>query len=47
MDRVGGFIAYRELCSDARAYDDVVLVMNAEAEAQRILQLKQKAEARR
>ncbi|MGI8423587.1 MAG: hypothetical protein ACR2NO_05670 [Chloroflexota bacterium] len=42
MDRVGGMAAYLALCEDARAYDDVLIVMAAEDEAARIRQ----AEAR-
>ena len=40
MDRVGGYEGYVALCGDAAAYDDVVLVMRAEAEAQEMLRLK-------
>lgn len=39
MDRVGGYLAYRTLCEDARAYDDVLAAMNGEADAARILKL--------
>lgn len=46
MDRVGGYAAYRELLADARAYEDVVLVMEAESEANQILALKRAAEGK-
>ena len=31
MDRVGGYLDYLALCEDSRAYDDVRLVLQAEA----------------
>ena len=36
MDRVGGYSGYLALCDDVRAYDDVLIAMQGEAEAQRI-----------
>lgn len=44
MDRVGGYAAYRELLADARAYDDVVVAIQGEAEAARLRRLKAQAE---
>lgn len=35
MDRVGGYAAYSALEEDARAYEDVVLAILGEAEAER------------
>lgn len=35
MEFVGGYLALVELEKDARAYDDVLLVMRAQAEAQK------------
>lgn len=43
MDRVGGYLAYVALESDARAYEDVLLVMAGEADARRVADLRQKA----
>ena len=45
MDRVGGLPAYRELLADARAYDDVLIAMMGEAEAERIRDLERRAHA--
>lgn len=39
MDRAGGYLAYRALLEDARAYDDLLLVMEGEYEAARIRKL--------
>lgn len=39
MERVGGYLAYLELCENARAYDDVVITLEAEAEAEAIRKL--------
>lgn len=39
MERVGGYLAYLELCEDARAYEDVIITLEAEAEAKTILNL--------
>lgn len=36
MDRVGGYASYVALRADARAYEDVMLAMAAEAKARRI-----------
>ena len=33
MDRAGGYVSYLALCEDARAYDDLLIVMQAEASA--------------
>lgn len=43
MDRVGGYLAYAALCEDARAYDDVLIAMAGEADAQRVVELERKA----
>ena len=43
MDRVGGYAGYKELLEDARAFADVLIVLEAEAEAQRIAALRAKA----
>lgn len=43
MDRVGGYLAYRALCDDARAFDDVVAAMAGEADAARLVKLEQEA----
>jgi len=43
MDRVGGYLAYRALLDDARAFDDVLAAMAGEADAARILKLEQEA----
>ncbi len=43
MDRAGGYLAYRALCEDALAYEDVLLVMSAEAEAAKIARMKAEA----
>lgn len=32
MDRVGGYLGYLALCEDARAYDELMCVMAAEAD---------------
>ena len=49
MDRIGGgFPSYQALRADARAYDDVLLVMRAEAEAaKRVDQERRMGEERR
>lgn len=39
MDRVGGYLGYLALCEDALALDDVMVAMEGEADAQRILAL--------
>lgn len=36
MKYVGGYQAYRLLLEDARAFDDVLLALQGEAEAERI-----------
>jgi len=36
MDRVGGYLSYLALLQDARAYEDVVLALRGEAQAQKI-----------
>jgi hypothetical protein len=36
MDRVGGYLSYLALTENARAYDDVRLLMRAEGQAQLI-----------
>jgi len=36
MDRVGGYLGYLALLEDARAYDDVLIVLAGEADAARI-----------
>jgi len=36
MDRVGGYLAYVALETDALAFDDVLIAMAGEAEASRI-----------
>lgn len=41
MDRVGGYLGYLALCEDARAYDDVLIVMQAESSAARLANAKQ------
>lgn len=41
MDRVGGYAAYEALEQDARAYEDVVLAILGEAEAERWKRLKE------
>lgn len=46
MDRAGGYLAYLALCEDARAYEDVVIALNGEADAQRILALQAEAKAK-
>lgn len=33
MDRAGGYLGYMALCEDACAYDDVLIVLRAEAQA--------------
>jgi len=43
MDRAGGYASYRMLLLDARAYDDVLIVLQAEAEAARIEAMKARA----
>lgn len=43
MDRVGGYLAYLALESDARAYDDVLIAMAGEVDAARIRELRRKA----
>ena len=35
MDRVGGYAAYCALEADGRAYEDVIIAMNAEAQVQK------------
>lgn len=42
MDRVGGFDAYTALCEDARAYEDVLLVLRGEADAAKWERMKNK-----
>ena len=39
MDRVGGYLAYRALVDDARAYEDICIVLAGEADARRIADL--------
>lgn len=39
MDRVGGYLGYLALCEDARAYDDVLIVMRSEAQANKLAAL--------
>jgi hypothetical protein len=39
MDRVGGYLGYLALCEDARAYDDVMIVMRAEAQARALAEM--------
>ena len=46
MDRVGGYLGYEALLQDARALDDVLLVMQAEGEAQKVRDLEAKARGR-
>lgn len=36
MDRAGGYASYLALCEDARAYDDVVIALDGEYQAQQI-----------
>ena len=43
MDRVGGYLAFMALEADARAYEDVLIVMAGEVDARRIAELRQKA----
>lgn len=43
MDRAGGYLAYLALCEDTRAYEDVVVVLNGEADARTILAQEAKA----
>jgi len=43
MDRVGGYLAYRALLDDARAFDDVLAAMAGEADAALILKLERRA----
>ena len=38
MDRVGGYLGYQALCEDMRAYEDVLIAMQGEAEAQRLME---------
>lgn len=33
MDRVGGYLAYRALLDDARAYDEVLIALAGERDA--------------
>lgn len=40
MDRVGGYLDYLALLGAARDYDDVLVWMQAEAEARTILRLR-------
>ena len=40
MDRVGGYLAYLALLEDARAFEDVTIVLRGEADAARIMELK-------
>jgi len=41
MDRVGGYLGYLALLERSRDYDDVLTWMLAEAEARRILRLRE------
>lgn len=43
MDRVGGYLAYLALLDDERAFEDVVIAMNGEDDARRIVELERKA----
>lgn len=36
MDRVGGYLGYVALLEDARAYDDVLIALRAEAQARKL-----------
>ena len=38
MDRVGGYLSYMALCEDMRAYEDVLIAMQGEAEAKRLME---------
>lgn len=40
---MGGYLGYLALESDARAYEDVLIVMAGEADAHRIAELRRKA----
>lgn len=42
MDRVGGYDALKLLEQDARAYEDVLIVMQGEAEARKIAEMEAK-----
>lgn len=44
MDRAGGYGDYLMLQEDARAYEDVLLVLEGESEAAKIRQMKAKSE---
>lgn len=46
MDRVGGYLAYLALLEDDRAYDDVLMALEGEADASRVLKLEAEARAR-
>lgn len=45
MDRVGGYDAYQRLVEDERAYEDVVIVLLAEAEALKLREAEEKAKS--
>lgn len=36
MEKAGGYLDYVALCEDARAYDDVLIILAGEADAGRI-----------
>jgi hypothetical protein len=42
MDRVGGYLSYLALWQHARDYDDVLIWMEAEAEARRLARLRER-----
>lgn len=39
MDRVGGYLSFRALETDLRAYDDVLIAMQGEAQASHIREM--------
>lgn len=42
MDRVGGFLAYKALEQDMKAYEDVVTVIQGESDAAKIMEMERK-----
>lgn len=43
MEKAGGYLAYLALLADARAYDDLLIYMAGEADAEKVRELKRKA----
>lgn len=47
MERVGGYQSWLLLNEDARAYDDVMIILEGEADAKRVQELEERLKASR